>query len=120
MGASSPASPAFGPALIESPMCAAALVVIAAFSADACGAASPFDPTEQIPIGPASLADITLEPCLVPPIRRYQSRVMRLIAEGKLDPTPLLSQRMPLSEAPQAYKMMAERLDGAIKIVIKP
>ena len=27
---------------------------------------------------------------------------------------------LPLSEAPKAYKMMAERLDGAIKIVLKP
>jgi threonine dehydrogenase-like Zn-dependent dehydrogenase len=78
------------------------------------------DPKEQIPIGPASLAHIILEPCLVPPIRRYQPRVMRLIADGKLDPTPLLSHTMPLSEAPQAYKMMADRLDGAIKIVLKP
>jgi threonine dehydrogenase-like Zn-dependent dehydrogenase len=32
----------------------------------------------------------------------------------------MLSHTMPLDQAPKAYKMMAERLDGAIKIVLKP
>jgi threonine dehydrogenase-like Zn-dependent dehydrogenase len=77
-------------------------------------------PSEQIDIGTASLAHVLIEPCLVPPIRRYQPRVMKLIADGKLDPTPMLSHTMPLEQAPQAYQMMSDRLDGAIKIVLKP
>lgn len=78
------------------------------------------DPKEQIAIGPASLDHVLIKPCLVPPIRLYQPRVMKLIADGRLDPTPLLSHTMPLDQAPRAYQMMAERLDGAIKIVLKP
>ncbi len=77
-------------------------------------------PSEKIDIGVASLAHVLIEPCLVPAIRRYQPRVMQLIADGRLDPTPMLSHVMPLEQAPKAYKMMAERLDGAIKIVLKP
>ena len=78
------------------------------------------DPKEQIDIGVASLAHVLIKPCLVPPIRRYQPRVMKLIADGRLDPSPLLSHTMPLDQAPRAYQMMADRLDGAIKIVLKP
>jgi threonine dehydrogenase-like Zn-dependent dehydrogenase len=78
------------------------------------------DPGEMIDIGAASLNHVLLKPSLVPQIRRYQPRVMNLIAEGRLDPTPLLSHTLPLTEAPRAYKMMADRLDGAIKVVLKP
>jgi threonine dehydrogenase-like Zn-dependent dehydrogenase len=78
------------------------------------------DPKEEMNIGGPSLAHVLIKPCLVPPIRRYQPRVMKLIADGRLDPTPLLTHTMPLEEAPTAYRMMAERLDGAIKIVLKP
>jgi threonine dehydrogenase-like Zn-dependent dehydrogenase len=53
-------------------------------------------------------------------VRKVQARVMRLIAEGRLDPTPILSHTLPLEEAPRAYRMMAERLDGARKIVLRP
>lgn len=78
------------------------------------------DPKENINIGGPSLAHVLIKPCLVPPIRLYQPRVMKLIADGRLDPTPMLSHTMPLDQAPRAYQMMAERLDGAIKIVLKP
>jgi len=78
------------------------------------------EPSEQIDIGTASLNHVLLKPALVPSVRRYQPRVMQLIAEGRLDPTPLLSHTMPLAQAPQAYRMMAERLDGAVKIVLTP
>lgn len=78
------------------------------------------DPSETLNIGAASLNHVQIRPALVPAIRRYQPRVMQLIADGRLDPTPLLSHTMPLDQAPLAYKMMAERTDGAIKIVLKP
>lgn len=78
------------------------------------------DPGEQIDIGAASLNHVLLKPALVPSVRRYQPRVMQLIAEGRLDPTPILSHTLPLEQAPLAYEMMAERLDGAIKVVLRP
>ncbi len=78
------------------------------------------DPTEQCAIGELSLAHITIRPGLVPPIRKYQYRVMQLIAEQRLDPALILSHTMPLDHASLAYGMMAERRDGAVKIVLKP
>jgi 2-desacetyl-2-hydroxyethyl bacteriochlorophyllide A dehydrogenase len=78
------------------------------------------DPSENLPIGTASLNHVQIRSALVPAIRRYQPRVMQLIANGRLDPTPLLSHTLPLAEAARAYEMMSERRDGAIKIVLKP
>ncbi|MGH7895288.1 MAG: zinc-binding dehydrogenase, partial [Candidatus Binatia bacterium] len=77
-------------------------------------------PGETIDIGEASLKHVLLKPALIPAIRRYQPRVMQLIAEGRLDPTPILSHTLPLEQAPRAYRMMAERQDGAIKVILKP
>ncbi|MGH8596816.1 MAG: zinc-binding dehydrogenase, partial [Gammaproteobacteria bacterium] len=78
------------------------------------------DPTELCNIGAICLDHVTIKPALVPPIRKHQARVMQLIAEKRLDPTPLLSHTLPLAEAPRAYALMAQRLDGAIKVVLKP
>jgi len=78
------------------------------------------EPSEMVSIGDLSLNHVLIRPALVPAIRRYQPRVMQLIAEGRLDPKPLLSHVLPLDEAPQAYRLMAERRDRAIKVVLKP
>lgn len=78
------------------------------------------DPSETISIGAAILNHVTIKPALIPAIRRYQPRVMQLIAEGRLDPRPLVSHVLPLEQAPRAYQLMSERLEGAIKIVLKP
>lgn len=78
------------------------------------------DPSEMQSIGRISLDHVTIKPALVPSVRKYQPRVMKLIADGRLDPTPLLSHVLPLAEAPRAYELMADRLDGAIKVVLKP
>lgn len=78
------------------------------------------DPAEQCSIGSIGLSHVTIRPALVPPVRKYQHRVMRLIAEQRLDPSVILSHTLPLAEAPRAYAMMSDRLEGAVKVVLKP
>ena len=78
------------------------------------------DPTEMYSLGVISLSHVAIKPALVPAIRKYQPRVMQLIGDGRLDPTPLLSHVLPLDQAPRAYQLMSDRLDGAIKVVLKP
>lgn len=50
----------------------------------------------------------------------HVSRLIKLIETGKLDLTPLITHRMPLSEVIKGYEIFEKRLDDAIKIVIKP
>ena len=42
------------------------------------------------------------------------------VAEGRLDPFPLLTHPFPLERLPDAFRMMAERPDGFLKAVIHP
>lgn len=44
--------------------------------------------------------------------------ILRLIAEGKIDTTPLITHRFPLSQIDEAYRIFENRLDGVVKIAI--
>ncbi len=46
------------------------------------------------------------------------SEILRLIAQGKIDTTPLITHRFPLSEIEEAYRIFENRLDGVIKVAI--
>lgn len=47
-------------------------------------------------------------------------KIMRLIAEGKIDTTPLITHRYPLSQIKEAYKLFENKRDNVIKIAIYP
>ncbi len=44
--------------------------------------------------------------------------ILSLIEQGKIDTTPLITHRFPLSEIEEAYRIFENRLDGVIKIAI--
>ena len=44
--------------------------------------------------------------------------VLELIAEGKIDTTPLITHRFPLSQIEEAYRIFENKEDGVIKIAI--
>ena len=46
--------------------------------------------------------------------------ILRLIAEGKLDTSPLVTHTFPLSRADEAYALFEDRRDGVIKVALKP
>ena len=46
------------------------------------------------------------------------AEILRLIAQGKIDTTPLITHRFPLSEIDEAYRIFENRLDGVIKVAI--
>lgn len=47
-------------------------------------------------------------------------KIMQLIAEGKIDTTPLITHRFPLSRIQEAYKLFSGREDNVIKTAIYP
>ncbi|MCL6477560.1 MAG: alcohol dehydrogenase [Peptococcaceae bacterium] len=47
-------------------------------------------------------------------------RLISLIQAGKLDLTPLITHRFPLTEAAKGYEIFEKRLDGAIKVILNP
>ena len=44
--------------------------------------------------------------------------VLHLIESGKIDTTPLITHRFPLSEIEEAYRIFENKLDGVIKVAI--
>ncbi len=45
--------------------------------------------------------------------------ILKLIERGKIDTTPLITHRFPLSEIEEAYRIFENRLDGVIKVAIE-
>ena len=78
------------------------------------------EPAQEFPLGNLGLRHVTLKPAGVPPVKLTIPRLIRLITEGLLDPTPLAKPVLPLSEAPRGYELMAQRRDGAIKALLRP
>ena len=46
------------------------------------------------------------------------TEILRLIEEGKIDTTPLITHRFPLNEIEEAYRIFENKLDGVIKVAI--
>jgi 2-desacetyl-2-hydroxyethyl bacteriochlorophyllide A dehydrogenase len=71
----------------------------------------------EVPIGLAWLKGLTLLLGLANVIA-HVDRVLALIEAGKLDPSPLVSHRMKLDEAGEAYRLYDSR--EALKVVLTP
>jgi len=54
------------------------------------------------------------------PVQRYWKELLEKVRRGELDPSVIITHRMPLSEAPKAYQIFNDKLDNVIKIVLKP
>ena len=44
--------------------------------------------------------------------------ILRLIEEGKIDTTPLITHRFPLSQIEEAYRLFENKEDGVIKVAV--
>jgi threonine dehydrogenase-like Zn-dependent dehydrogenase len=53
-------------------------------------------------------------------VQKYMPDLLRLIMEGKLNTTFLISHRLGLEQAPQGYKMFKEQQNDVTKVVLKP
>ncbi len=56
----------------------------------------------------------------VAPTRAYMPTLMKHVEDGRLDPTLVLTHRLPLEETPRGYELMDKRIDNAIKVLVKP
>jgi threonine dehydrogenase-like Zn-dependent dehydrogenase len=53
-------------------------------------------------------------------VQKYTPHLLKLIMDGKLDTTFLISHRLSLEEAPAGYKMFKEQQNEVTKVVLKP
>jgi threonine dehydrogenase-like Zn-dependent dehydrogenase len=53
-------------------------------------------------------------------VQKYLSPLLKIIEEGRLDPSQIITHRIKLDEAPDAYKMFNEKKHSCIKVVMTP
>ncbi len=65
------------------------------------------------------LRNISVTGGLVPG-KVYLPELVALVESGRLDPAPMLSHTLDLSEAAEGYRLMADRVDGVTKVALRP
>jgi len=53
-------------------------------------------------------------------VHRYLPRLLDYILKGQIDPSVVVTHRLPLAKASEAYKTFQEKADHCIKVVLKP
>ncbi len=74
---------------------------------------------DKFPIGAIMNRSLTLKTgqCHV---QRYMRPLLERIRNHEIDPTFLISHRLPLDEAPHGYEMFKHKRDNCTKVVLKP
>jgi threonine dehydrogenase-like Zn-dependent dehydrogenase len=74
---------------------------------------------DKIPFGAAFAKGLTLKMGQTH-VHRYMRPLLERIERKEIDPTFVISHRLPIDEAPDAYKTFVEKQDGCIKVVLDP
>src|SRR6185295_6150466 len=68
----------------------------------------------------AGLGDHRIVTTLCPGGKERMRRLMEVVRSGRVDLTPLLTHTVSLDQIEQGYKIFGERLDGVLKVAVKP
>lgn len=74
---------------------------------------------DKIPFGAAMNKGLTFKMGQTH-MMRYMRPLLERIERGEIDPTVVISHRLPLSKAPEAYKMFRDKEDHCTKVVLDP
>jgi len=77
------------------------------------------DAAFPFPMGTAFLKDLSFHIGLVN-VPEFVPKLLPLVQSGRLDPTLLISHRLPLSEGRRAYDLFDKRADGCVKVALIP
>jgi threonine dehydrogenase-like Zn-dependent dehydrogenase len=53
-------------------------------------------------------------------VHRYLKPLMERIQRAEIDPSAIITHRLPLADAPKGYKTFRDKADGCIKVILKP
>ena len=53
-------------------------------------------------------------------VHRYLKPLLERVQKGEIDPSFVITHKMPLSDAPQAYNIFRYKKDNCIKVILKP
>ena len=70
-------------------------------------------------MGAAFMKDLTFRIGLVN-VPEFIPSLLALVRSGRIDPTQLITHRMPLGSGREAYEIFDKRLEGCLKVVLAP
>ena len=53
-------------------------------------------------------------------MQRYTAPLLKKVQAGEIDPSFVITHKVPLDRAPEMYKTFRDKKDGCIKVVLKP
>jgi threonine dehydrogenase-like Zn-dependent dehydrogenase len=53
-------------------------------------------------------------------VRRWTDDLLRRIEEGQIDPSFVITHKVPLDRGPEMYPTFRDKRDGCIKVVLQP
>jgi threonine dehydrogenase-like Zn-dependent dehydrogenase len=74
---------------------------------------------DKIPMGALMNKGLTLRTGQTH-MMKYMAPLLEIIREGKIDPTVVISHRLPLTEAPRAYQIFRDKQEQCTKVVLDP
>jgi threonine dehydrogenase-like Zn-dependent dehydrogenase len=74
---------------------------------------------DKVPMGAAFNKGLTLKMGQTH-VHKYLPRLLKHIENGDIDPSFVVTHRVPLDDAPRMYQTFKEKRDGCIKVVLKP
>jgi threonine dehydrogenase-like Zn-dependent dehydrogenase len=74
---------------------------------------------DKVPFGAAMNKGLTIKMGQTH-MQKYMGPLLKLIEDGKIDPSFVITHRVPLSKADKAYAMFVEKRDKCIKVVLDP
>ncbi|HEY0848012.1 MAG TPA: zinc-dependent alcohol dehydrogenase [Noviherbaspirillum sp.] len=74
---------------------------------------------DKIPFGSVMNRSLTIKTGQTH-VQRYMRPLLERVQKGEIDPTVVITHRLPLDDAPYAYDIFCNKQDECIKVVLKP
>jgi threonine dehydrogenase-like Zn-dependent dehydrogenase len=75
--------------------------------------------SDKIPMGALMNKGLTIKTGQTH-VHKYVPRLLDFIRQGKIDPSFVVTHRIPLTDAPHGYEIFRKKQDGCIKVVLDP
>ncbi len=74
---------------------------------------------DKIPFGSAINRGLTFRMAQTP-VQAYMPKLLKLIEDGKIDPTFVITHKAKLEDGPELYSVFNEKQDNCIKVILQP
>jgi threonine dehydrogenase-like Zn-dependent dehydrogenase len=74
---------------------------------------------DKVPMGSAINRGLTFRMAQMP-VQHYLPKLLKLIEDGRIDPSFVITHKVPLEKGPEMYKTFRDKRDGCIKVMMTP